>query len=275
MDLGVGETLQASKYAKPINNYEDLSGGNILAEEGATPKDESKRGEKKEKGEKKESSKKAAPKKDESKKMDENFKYIVRLVNTDVDGNKPMVIGVSSVKGVGPRVADIIVKKAGVSRVAKIGTLDDAKVEQIEKLITTYADYAPAWAVNRQDDFETGVDMHIVGVDLEISLKDDINRMKMIRSYKGVRHELGQKVRGQRTRSNGRTGLTLGVMRQRQVPGGAPAEGGAAPAAAGAAPAAAAAAAPAKAEKPAAGGAKPAASAKPAAPAKPAAAEKK
>jgi small subunit ribosomal protein S13 len=30
-----------------------------------------------------------------------------------------------------------------------------------------------------------------------------------------VRHETGQKVRGQRTRANGRTGLTLGVMRQK------------------------------------------------------------
>jgi small subunit ribosomal protein S13 len=81
-------------------------------------------------------------------------------------------------------------------------------------------------------DFETGEDMHIVGVDLDVRRKDDINMMKMIRCYKGVRHEDGQKVRGQRTRSNGRTGLTLGVMRQRlQQPGAAPAAGGAAPAA--------------------------------------------
>jgi small subunit ribosomal protein S13 len=79
--------------------------------------------------------------------------------------------------------------------------------------------------------------MHIVGVDLEVRRKDDINLMKMIRSYKGVRHEDGQKVRGQRTRSNGRTGLTLGVMRQRLLQGAAPAEGGA-PAAAAEKPAA-------------------------------------
>jgi len=68
----------------------------------------------------------------------------------------------------------------------------------------------------------------MVGVDLEVRLKDDINMMKMIRSYKGVRHEGGQKVRGQRTRSNGRTGLTLGVMRQRAAQPGAAPEGGAA-----------------------------------------------
>ena len=40
--------------------------------------------------------------------------------------------------------------------------------------------------------------------------------MKKIRCYRGIRHETGQKVRGQRTRSNGRTGLTLGVSRKRK-----------------------------------------------------------
>jgi len=215
-----------------------------LAEEGVTKKDETKKGdhgkgdhpkdEKKEskkggehKEEKEKKKAKVEPKKDESKK-DENFKYIVRLVNTDIDGNKPTVIGLQSVKGVGSRVAEIIVNRAAVSRVEKMGNLDDAKVDELEKLITTYIEYAPSWAVNRQLDFETGDDMHLVGVDLEVRRKDDINMMKMIRSYKGVRHEGGQKVRGQRTRSNGRTGLTLGVMRQRAAqPGAAPAEGGA------------------------------------------------
>ena len=197
-------------------------------EKGDHSKDEPKKGEPKEGKQKKEKgeSKKSEPKKEESKK-DENFKYIVRLVNTDVDGNKPIIIGLQNVKGVGSRVAEVIVRRAGLNRIAKVGTLEDGQVETLEKLITTYADYAPAWAVNRQLDFETGDDMHLVGVNMDISLKDDLNRMKMIRSYKGVRHEGGQKVRGQRTRANGRTGLTLGVMRQRQAqPGGPAAEGG-------------------------------------------------
>jgi len=32
-----------------------------------------------------------------------------------------------------------------------------------------------------------------------------------------VRHEQGQKVRGQRTRSNGRTGLTVGVIKKTAI----------------------------------------------------------
>jgi small subunit ribosomal protein S13 len=148
----------------------------------------------------------------------DDFKYIVRLANTDLDGNKGVVVALQRIKGVGNRVAEIIARKAGVSRIEKIGSLPDSKIEEIEKLLQTYADFVPSWAVNRQHDFETGLDMHLIGADLELYKKDDINRMKMIRCYKGIRHEMGQKVRGQRTRSNGRTGLTLGVSRQRTQP---------------------------------------------------------
>ena len=155
-----------------------------------------------------------------------NFKYIVRIVNTDLDGEKTVIIAIQGVKGVGNRVADIIVKKAAVSRNEKIGNVSDEKIEAMEKLISTYAEFAPSWAINRQNDLETGDDMHIVGIDQDVMLKDDINRMKMIKTYRGVRHETGQKVRGQRTRSNGRTGLTLGVMRQRLQQGAGGAEKG-------------------------------------------------
>jgi len=71
--------------------------------------------------------------------------------------------------------------------------------------------------VNRPHDWETGADMHLYGSDIELRLRDDINRMKMIRCYRGIRHEQGQKVRGQRTRSNGRTGLTVGVIKKTAI----------------------------------------------------------
>lgn len=148
----------------------------------------------------------------------DDFRYIVRIVNTDIDGNKPTVVGLQSIKGVGKRVAEVIVRKAGVDRSVKIGSLDEAATDELAKLITSFSDYAPNWAINRQQDYETGEDHHIVGTDLEIVLKDDLNRLKMIRCYRGVRHESGHKVRGQRTRSNGRKGLTLGVSKTRNQP---------------------------------------------------------
>lgn len=191
-----------------------------------TEKQPKEKAEKKEKGEKAEK-KDAAPKGPVKVDYGKDFKYIVRIVNSDLDGTKPTFIAIQGVKGVGARVADVICRRAAVDRTAKIGTLPDSKIEEMEKLISSYSEYAPVWAVNRQHDVESGADLHIVGVDLEIMRKDDINRMKMVRSYKGVRHETGQKVRGQRTRSNGRTGLTLGVMRQKlaQQAAGAKTEG--------------------------------------------------
>ena len=146
---------------------------------------------------------------------DENFNYIVRIANSDIDGQKRTVIGLQSIKGVGKRVAEIIAKKAGVDPSVKMGSLSDEKIAEIEELVTSYVEYAPQWAINRQNDYETGADMHLLGNDLDLIQKDDINRMKMIRCYRGIRHEGHHKVRGQRTRSNGRHGLTMGVTRKK------------------------------------------------------------
>lgn len=154
-------------------------------------------------------------------KRDENFRYIIRLLNTDVDGTKSIVVALSTVKGVGIRTAEIIARMANIPRSTKIGDLPEPKTEELEKLIEEYSEKAPHWMINRQSDWSTGADMHLVGVDVDLYKRDDVNLMKMIRCYKGIRHEQGQKVRGQRTRSNGRTGMTMGVMRKREEPGAA------------------------------------------------------
>ena len=163
-----------------------------------------------------------AKKKEQQQTEDENFNFIVRIVNTDIDGQKKTVVGLQSIKGVGKRVAQIVAKKANVDPAVRMGSLSDEKVKEIEALVKSYVEYAPTWAINRQMDYETGADMHLFGNDLDIIQKDDINRMKMIRCYRGIRHEGRHKVRGQRTRSNGRHrtrsngrhGLTMGVQRK-------------------------------------------------------------
>ena len=157
-------------------------------------------------------------------KKDENFRYIVRIVNSDLDGNKNIVIALSGIRGIGLRSAEVIAKMAGIPRSTKIGDLPEPKTDELEKLVMDYSEKVPHWMVNRQSDWSTGADMHLVGVDVELNRRDDINLMKMIRCYRGIRHEQGQKVRGQRTRSNGRTGMTMGVIRKKLEPGAAGAE---------------------------------------------------
>jgi small subunit ribosomal protein S13 len=161
----------------------------------------------------------AKAKKETAKAEVDNFNYIVRISASDIDGQKRTAIGLQSIKGVGKRVSQIIVKKADIDPAVKIGTLSEEKVKELEQLVTTFVEYAPNWVVNRQMDYETGADMHPLGNDLDLIQKDDINRMKMIRSYRGVRHETHHKVRGQRTRSNGRKGLAVGVMKKSSVEG--------------------------------------------------------
>ncbi len=172
-----------------------------------------KKGTKKEEGE--EPAKAPVPEK-----KSEDFRYIVRIVSSDLDGNKDIVIALSGIKGVGMRTAEIIARMAGIPRSTKIGDLPEEKTEELEKFVLDYSEKAPHWMVNRQHDWSSGADLHVVGVDVDLHKRDDVNIMRMIRCYKGVRHETGQKVRGQRSRANGRSGLTLGVIKRKEQPGG-------------------------------------------------------
>ncbi len=143
-----------------------------------------------------------------------DFRFIVRIANTDLDGNRSVVTALSGIKGIGTRLAEIVADHADVSRHEKIGNLTEEQTDEIERLVLEMSEDIPAWLFNRKKDWSTGDDLHIVGPELDMIRRGDINRMKMIRCYKGIRHERGQKVRGQRTRSNGRSGLTVGVRRK-------------------------------------------------------------
>ena len=82
-----------------------------------------------------------------------------------------------------------------------------------------------SWIRIRSDDtalaemFWSGNDIHILGPELDMRKQEDINILKKIRCYRGIRHEKGQMVRGQRTKSHGRSGLTVGVVKKAQKSG--------------------------------------------------------
>jgi small subunit ribosomal protein S13 len=64
---------------------------------------------------------------------------------------------------------------------------------------------------------KSGENKHFTGADLDFQLKMDIDYMMKTKSWKGIRHGLGLKVRGQRTRCTGRRGRTVGVTRKRRA----------------------------------------------------------
>ena len=162
---------------------------------------------------------KQPPKKEEKKKKADHgpdFKYIVRLSNTDIDGEKTIVQGLTTIRGVGHHMAVLISNKAAIQKTIKFGDLSDAQIEKIQKTIDDLLNYAPGWMLNHRKDPESGDDIHLIGSDIDMRLRDEINIMKKIRSYRGIRHERGLPVRGQRTRANNRKGLALGVSKKRE-----------------------------------------------------------
>ena len=118
-----------------------------------------------------------------------DFKYIVRLSNTDVDGEKNVVYGLTTIKGIGVHMATLIADETKIDRYKKIGYLSDAQIEKIQELIDNVRKNAPSWMLNHQKDYDTGKDTHLAGSDIDMRLRDEINIMKKIRSYRGIRHE--------------------------------------------------------------------------------------
>ena len=146
---------------------------------------------------------------------DSDFKYIIRIANSDVSGEERLANALTSIRGIGPRISNAIIQKLKLNPNKLAGKLDDKNVVDIENAIMNLNDYVPDWLLNRQKDYDTGEDIHPVSVELKMTHDEDLNRMKKVKSYKGIRHASGHKVRGQRTYSNGRKGLALGVSRKK------------------------------------------------------------
>jgi small subunit ribosomal protein S13 len=150
--------------------------------------------------------------------MSEEFRHILRITDTDVDGTLKTPYALKRIKGISLSLANAILKKAGVDPNVRVGFLTDANIEKIEEIIEEPAKYGiPNWLLNRRKDAETGKDGHMLSADLVLRTKMDIDQMKEIKSWRGYRHAYGLKVRGQRTKTTGRSGKALGVKKKALV----------------------------------------------------------
>jgi small subunit ribosomal protein S13 len=150
--------------------------------------------------------------------MSENFREIVRVLGTNVDGNRLLVFGLSQVRGIGIRFAQLIVRLTGMDKSMRSGFLTDEQIEKLEDVAKNPLKYGvPVWMLNRRKDYRTGEDKHVVGNDVAYLVKLDIDRMRRIKCWRGIRHALNLKVRGQRTRTTGRSGLIMGVARKKKA----------------------------------------------------------
>ena len=94
--------------------------------------------------------------------------------------------------------------------------LSEKDIKRIEEALNNPAVFGvPKWMFNRRKDLKTGEDLHLLGSDLSMTQRDDIEIMKDTKSWKGYRHSRGLKVRGQRTKTTSRKGRSVGVSRRR------------------------------------------------------------
>jgi small subunit ribosomal protein S13 len=154
-----------------------------------------------------------------------NFKYIVRILNTDLNGKKKVQHALKSVKGVGFALANAACVMANIDPTRRIGDISDEEISKLNTIVAEPLRYGmPEWMANRRNDPETGEVKHLLTTDLDFVKDNDIKLMKKMKSYKGMRHSFGVPVRGQRTRSNFRKnkGKVKGVIKSRPTPAASP-----------------------------------------------------
>ena len=109
---------------------------------------------------------------------------MARFANVEVPSDKQVQIALTYVYGIGPKIARDIVAAAKVEPTKRVKDLTEAEEKKIRDIID--ANYT-------------------VEGDLHRVVANNIKRLKDVGSYRGLRHKLNLPVRGQRTRTNGRT----------------------------------------------------------------------
>lgn len=148
-----------------------------------------------------------------------NFRGIVRVVGKDMDGHLTLYKSLMRVKGIGANMAraleKIIVKELKLAKKVRVGDLSEEEIDKIDEICKSPQNHGVRLHMfNRQRDRESGKNMHLLMNDLIFVQKQDIQIEKDTRTYKGWRFTIGQRVRGQHSRTTGRSGFTVGVMKK-------------------------------------------------------------
>jgi small subunit ribosomal protein S13 len=107
-----------------------------------------------------------------------------RLLGVDIPSNKPTIISLTYLYGVGPKIARDLCHKAGVDPTSRAKDLREDELARLAALLDK--DYTVEGQLRRQ-------------------VAQNIARLRDINCYRGIRHRRGLPVRGQRTRTNART----------------------------------------------------------------------
>lgn len=145
------------------------------------------------------------------------YNHQLRIAGADCRGDLLLSHALTQIRGVGFRLASQICEKADLDPDMRCGYLTDDEIQLIEDILSNCLAFnIPSWMLNRQKDLITGEDLHLTSTDLIDSLRLDVDREKKTRSYRGIRHYFGLPVRGQRTKTSGRGGTTIGVSKKKK-----------------------------------------------------------
>jgi small subunit ribosomal protein S13 len=109
---------------------------------------------------------------------------MLRIAGVNIPDEKRIEISLTYIYGIGKKTAEKILKEVGVSVAKRTKDLDEKEQNEIRTYI--------------EKKFK-------VEGELKHSVRDSIKRLKEIGCYRGVRHQKGLPVRGQRTKTNTRT----------------------------------------------------------------------
>lgn len=107
-----------------------------------------------------------------------------RLLGVDIPNDRPTLISLTYLYGVGPKIARDLCHKAGINPQARARDLREDELARLAALLDK--DYVVEGQLRRQRN-------------------QNVARLKDIGCYRGLRHRRGLPVRGQRTRTNART----------------------------------------------------------------------
>lgn len=109
---------------------------------------------------------------------------MARIAGADLPDNKRVEIALTYIYGVGRPLANRILAATGISPAKRVRELSEDEIAELRREIEG---------------------KHVVEGDLRRRVRGDVQRLKDINCYRGLRHKVGLPVRGQRTRSNART----------------------------------------------------------------------
>lgn len=123
---------------------------------------------------------------------------MARIAGVNLPKEKRIEIGLTYVFGIGLTTSQKVLKEVGVNPDTRVKDLNDEEVNKIRNAIEGK--------------------IKVEG-DVRREITQNIKRLKEIGSYRGVRHSLGLPVKGQRTKTNGRTKrgkrMTMGSGRKK------------------------------------------------------------